>query len=120
MGYSKNQCLFRVRKARESSCVRFRTARERSAGQDSAKRIVHRGAHLGHRGEGRWSRAPAARIGITDPPTPPEQTLGGEGYKMHGRLHICDPLGRRDERLGRTGAQDVEERAVGRARQSMC
>jgi nucleotide-binding universal stress UspA family protein len=78
------------------------------AAQDNAKLIVA-SAHIPAVEKGGWSRAPS-QDHVADPRA--EDTLRGEGYKVHGRAPIYAILREARDRAKAVGAQDIEERAI--------
>jgi nucleotide-binding universal stress UspA family protein len=78
------------------------------ATQESAKLIIA-SAHLDTSEKGGWSRPPAPDR-LTDGRA--ADSLGGEGYRMHGSAGVYAILQDARERAKAVGAHDVEERAI--------
>jgi nucleotide-binding universal stress UspA family protein len=78
------------------------------AAQDDAKLIIA-SAHLPTVEKGGWAKAPAPDR-VADPRA--ADSLGGEGYKMHGSAPIYAILQEARDRAKAAGAQDIEERAI--------
>jgi nucleotide-binding universal stress UspA family protein len=78
------------------------------AAQDNAKLIIA-SAHLPTEEKGGWSRPPTPDR-VTD--SRAADSLGGEGYKMHGRAPTYAILQEARDRAKAVGAQDIEERAI--------
>jgi nucleotide-binding universal stress UspA family protein len=78
------------------------------AAKDNAKLIVA-SAHFPSVEKGGWSRAPSPDH-VADPRA--EDTLRGEGYKVHGSAPIYAILREARDRAKAVGAQDIEERAI--------
>jgi nucleotide-binding universal stress UspA family protein len=78
------------------------------AAQDKAKLVIA-SAHLPTAEKGGWSRAPAPDRVIDGRAA---DSLGGEGYKMHGSAPIYAILQEARDRAKAAGAQDIIERAV--------
>jgi nucleotide-binding universal stress UspA family protein len=58
---------------------------------------------------GGWSRPPS-HDHIVDPRA--ADSLGGEGYKMHGAAHVYEILQEARDRAKAAGAQDIDEQAI--------
>jgi nucleotide-binding universal stress UspA family protein len=78
------------------------------AAQEKAKLIVA-SAHIPHVERGGWSRAPS-HDHVSDPRA--ADTLGSEGYKVHGDAPVYDILHDARDRAKAAGAPDVEVRAI--------
>lgn len=78
------------------------------AAQEKAKLIIA-SAYIPHVEKGSWSRQPAHDY-VADPRA--ADTLGGEGYKLHGGAPVYEILHDARDRAKAAGAQDVEERAI--------
>ncbi len=78
------------------------------AAQESAKLIIA-SAHLDTSEKGGWSRAPSPDR-LTDGRA--ADSLGGEGYRMHGSAPVYAILQDARERAHAAGAHDIEEQAI--------
>jgi nucleotide-binding universal stress UspA family protein len=78
------------------------------AAREKAKLIVA-SAYIPTVEKGGWSRAPS-HDHVADPRA--ADSLGGEGYKLHGGAPIYAILRDARERAKGAGAQDIEERAI--------
>jgi nucleotide-binding universal stress UspA family protein len=78
------------------------------AAQDHAKLIVV-SAHQPTDEKGGYAKPPSPDKS-SDPRA--EDSLGGEGYKMHGRAPIYAILREARDRAKTAGAEDIEERAI--------
>jgi nucleotide-binding universal stress UspA family protein len=78
------------------------------AAQDGAKLIVA-SAHFPEVEKGGWSRPPS-HDHVADPRA--ADTLGSEGYKMHGSAPTYAILREARDRAKAVGARDIEERAI--------
>jgi nucleotide-binding universal stress UspA family protein len=78
------------------------------AGQENAKLIIA-SAHIPVHEKGSWSRAPS-HDHVTDARA--ADSLGSEGYKLHGEAPIYAILRDARDRAKSAGAQDIEERAI--------
>jgi nucleotide-binding universal stress UspA family protein len=78
------------------------------AAQENAHLIVA-SAHIPSSEPGGWSRPPAHER-VTD--ARGEDSLGGEGYMLHGNAPVYAILKEAHERATTAGARDVEERAI--------
>jgi nucleotide-binding universal stress UspA family protein len=78
------------------------------AGQENAKLIIA-SAHIPVHEKGSWSRAPS-HDHVTDARA--ADSLGSEGYKLHGEAPIYAILRDARDRAKAAGAQDIEERAI--------
>jgi nucleotide-binding universal stress UspA family protein len=78
------------------------------AARNKAKLVVA-SAHLSTEEKGGWSRAPAPDR-VTDRSA--EDSLGGEGYKVHGAAPVYAILQEARDRARAAGAEDIEQRAV--------
>jgi nucleotide-binding universal stress UspA family protein len=102
----------------------YRTVIVGTDGSDSSMRAVERAgavtaeekakliiasAHIPHVEKGGWSRAPS-HDHVSD--TRAADTLGSEGYKLHGDAPVYDILHDARDRAKKAGAQDIEVRAI--------
>jgi nucleotide-binding universal stress UspA family protein len=78
------------------------------AAQQNAKLIIA-SAYIPHMEKGSWSRAPSPDY-VADPRA--ADSLGGEGYKLHGTAPVYEILHDARDRAKAAGAQDIEERAI--------
>ena len=78
------------------------------AAQDNAKLIVA-SAHFPTAEKGGWSKAPSGDH-VADPRA--ADSLGSEGYKMHGSAPVYAVLREARDRAKAAGARDIEERAI--------
>jgi nucleotide-binding universal stress UspA family protein len=78
------------------------------AAQESAKLIIA-SAHLDTSEKGGWSRAPAPDR-LTDGKA--ADSLGEEGYRMHGSASVYAILQDARERAKSAGAHEIEERSI--------
>jgi nucleotide-binding universal stress UspA family protein len=78
------------------------------AAQEKAKLIIA-SAYIPHVEKGSWSRAPSHDY-VADPRA--ADSLGGEGYKLHGGAPVYEILHDARDRAKAAGAQDIEERAI--------
>jgi nucleotide-binding universal stress UspA family protein len=78
------------------------------AAQENAKLIIA-SAHIPHTEKGGWSRAPS-HDHVADPRA--ADTLGSEGYKLHGDAPVYAILRDARDRAKQAGAQNIEERAI--------
>jgi nucleotide-binding universal stress UspA family protein len=78
------------------------------AAQEDAKLIVAT-AYFPAAEKGSWSHAPS-HDHVADPRA--ADTLGGEGYKMHGSAPIYAILREARDRAKTAGARDIEERPI--------
>jgi nucleotide-binding universal stress UspA family protein len=78
------------------------------AAQQKAKLIIA-SAHIPHVEKGGWSRAPSHDY-VADPRA--ADSLGSEGYKLHGGAPVYEILHDARDRAKAAGAQDIEERAI--------
>lgn len=78
------------------------------AAQESAKLIVA-SAHFPHEERGSWSKPPSADY-VSDPRA--ADSLGGEGYKVHGSAPVYAILREGRDRAKAAGATDIEERPI--------
>jgi len=78
------------------------------AAQENAKLIIA-SAHIPHTEKGGWSRPPS-HDHVADPRA--ADTLGSEGWKLHGDAPVYAILRDARDRAKQAGAQDVEERAI--------
>jgi nucleotide-binding universal stress UspA family protein len=78
------------------------------AAQEKAKLIIA-SAYIPHVEKGGWSRAPSHDY-VADPRA--ADSLGGEGYKLHGSAPVYEILHDARDRAKAAGAQDIEERAI--------
>ncbi|MFG1929169.1 universal stress protein [Mycobacterium sp. NPDC048908] len=78
------------------------------AAQENAKLIIA-SAHIPHVDRGSWSHAPS-HDHVTDPRA--ADSLGGEGYKLHGDAPVYGILRDARDRAKDAGAHDIEERAI--------
>lgn len=78
------------------------------AAQDNAKLIVA-SAHLPAAEKGGWAKAPS-HDHVADPRA--ADTLGGEGYIVHGSAPIYAILREARDRAKAAGARNIEERAI--------
>jgi nucleotide-binding universal stress UspA family protein len=78
------------------------------AAQQHAKLIVA-SAHISAAEKGSWSRAPSPDR-VVDPRA--ADTLGSEGYKLHGSAPVYEILREARDRARAAGARDIEERAI--------
>jgi nucleotide-binding universal stress UspA family protein len=76
--------------------------------QENAKLIIA-SAHFPTVEKGGWARPPS-HDHVSDPRA--ADTLGGEGYRLHGEAPIYELLREARDRAKAAGARDVEERAV--------
>ena len=78
------------------------------AAQENAKLIIA-SAHIPHVEKGGWSRAPS-HDHVSD--TRAADSLGSEGYKVHGDAPVFEILHDARDRAKNAGAQDIEVRAI--------
>lgn len=78
------------------------------AAQESAKLIIA-SAHLDTSEKGGWSRAPSPDR-LSDGKA--ADSLGHEGYRMHGSASVYSILQDARERAKSAGAHDIEERSI--------
>jgi nucleotide-binding universal stress UspA family protein len=78
------------------------------AAQQKAKLIIA-SAYIPHVEKGSWSRAPSHDY-VADARA--ADSLGGEGYKLHGTAPVYEILHDARDRAKAAGAQDIEERAI--------
>jgi nucleotide-binding universal stress UspA family protein len=78
------------------------------AARENAKLIIA-SAYIPHVERGGWSRAPS-HDHVAD--TRGADSLGGEGYKLHGTAPVYDILHDARDRARKAGAQNTEERAI--------
>jgi nucleotide-binding universal stress UspA family protein len=78
------------------------------AAQENAKLIIA-SAHIPHVEKGGWSRAPSHDY-VTD--TRAADSLGSEGYKVHGDAPVYEILHDARDRAKNAGARDIEVRAI--------
>ena len=78
------------------------------AAQQNAKLIIA-SAYIPHEEKGGWSRPPSHDY-VADPRA--ADSLGREGWKLHGGAPVYDILHDARDRAKAAGAQDVEERAI--------
>lgn len=78
------------------------------AAQQNAKLIIA-SAYIPHEEKGGWSR-PASHDYVADPRA--ADSLGSEGWKLHGGAPVYDILHDARDRAKAAGAQDIEERAI--------
>jgi nucleotide-binding universal stress UspA family protein len=78
------------------------------AAQESAKLIIA-SAHIPAVEKGGWSRPPSHDY-VADPRG--ADTLGSEGYKLHGSAPVYEILRDARDRAKAVGAKDIEERAI--------
>jgi nucleotide-binding universal stress UspA family protein len=78
------------------------------AAQQNAKLIVA-SAHISAAEKGGWSRAPSPDH-VDDPRA--ADTLGTEGYRLHGSAPVYEILREARDRAKAAGARDIEERAI--------
>jgi nucleotide-binding universal stress UspA family protein len=78
------------------------------AAQEKAKLIIA-SAYIPHAEKGSWSRAPSPDY-VAD--SRAADSLGGEGYKLHGTAPVYEILHDARDRAKAAGAQDIEERAI--------
>jgi nucleotide-binding universal stress UspA family protein len=78
------------------------------AAQENAKLIIA-SAHIPHVEKGGWSRAPSHDY-VADPRA--ADSLGREGYKLHGDAPVYSLLRDARDRAKNAGAHDIEERAI--------
>jgi nucleotide-binding universal stress UspA family protein len=78
------------------------------AAQQHAKLIVA-SAHISAAEKGSWSRAPSPDR-VADPRA--ADTLGSEGYRLHGSAPVYEILREARDRARAAGARDIEERAI--------
>ena len=78
------------------------------AAQANARLIVA-SAHIPAAEKGGWSRAPS-HDHVVDPRA--ADTLGSEGYRLHGSAPVYEILRQARERAKAAGAQAIEERAI--------
>src|ERR1700754_4768146 len=76
--------------------------------EEKAKLIIA-SAHIPHTEKGGWSRAPS-HDHVSD--TRAADSLGAEGYKLHGDAPVYDILHDARDRAKSAGAQDIEVRAI--------
>ena len=91
-----------------SSMRAVERAGEVAARQENAKLIIA-SAHVPAVEKGGWSRAPS-HDHVSDPRA--ADTLGSEGYKLHGSAPVYEILREAHERANAAGARNVEERAI--------
>lgn len=92
----------------ESSMRAVERAAEVAAAQENAKLIIA-SAHIESVDTGGWSRAPS-HDHVSDPRA--ADTLGGEGYMLHGNAPVYGILREAHDKARAAGAQHVEERAI--------
>jgi nucleotide-binding universal stress UspA family protein len=80
----------------------------RFASQQNAKLIIA-SAYIPHVEKGGWSRPPSHDY-VADPRA--ADSLGSEGYKLHGGAPVYEILHDARDRAKAAGAQDIEERAI--------
>ena len=78
------------------------------AAQENAKLIIA-SAHIPHVEKGGWSRAPSHDY-VSDPRA--ADSLGSEGYKVHGDAPVYEILHDARDRAKNAGARDIEVRAI--------
>jgi nucleotide-binding universal stress UspA family protein len=78
------------------------------AAQQDAKLIIA-SAYIPHEEKGGWSRPPSHDY-VADPRA--ADTLGSEGYRLHGDAPVYEILHDARDRAKAVGAQDIEERAI--------
>jgi nucleotide-binding universal stress UspA family protein len=78
------------------------------AAQANARLIVA-SAHISAAEKGGWSRAPSPDH-VVDPRA--ADTLGSEGYRLHGSAPVYEILREARDRAKAAGARDIEERAI--------
>jgi len=78
------------------------------AAQQKAKLIIA-SAYIPHVEKGGWSRPPSHDY-VADPRS--ADSLGSEGYKLHGGAPVYEILHDARDRAKAAGAQDIEERAI--------
>ena len=76
--------------------------------EEKAKLIIA-SAHIPHTEKGGWSRAPS-HDHVSD--TRAADSLGSEGYKVHGDAPVYEILHDARDRAKNAGAQDIEVRAI--------
>jgi nucleotide-binding universal stress UspA family protein len=78
------------------------------AAQQNAKLIIA-SAYIPHEEKGSWSR-PTSHDYVADPRA--ADSLGSEGYKLHGGAPVYDILHDARDRAKAAGAHDIEQRAI--------
>jgi nucleotide-binding universal stress UspA family protein len=78
------------------------------AAHEKAKLVIA-SAYIPHAEKGSWSRAPSHDY-VADPGA--ADSLGSEGYKLHGTAPVYEILHDARDRATAAGAQDIEERAI--------
>ena len=86
-------------------------AGEIAAAQENAKLIVAC-AHIEIEEKGGWSRVPS-HDRVSDPRA--ADSLGGEGYMLHGNAPVYAILREAHDKATAAGARNVEQRAIGGA-----